>query len=215
MRDPVAQGWVQKVTDDLDEAVGWMVAARRERRQPPVGGLHTATWSTSSSTSTAQGGDGGAAVPTRPPATCPTTAATLRPGSLRAGLRDAARRPRGLPAPGRREPRTVTFEVLVGCGPLHATLGLRQLLWKAVFDARRGRGRGDSTRNGRTPPRLRSRPSYVERHHGPRCFDFGYGPFAGSVCPGRRRTCVRPTAPRWSASTRTGEARTATTGMDP
>ena len=55
-------------------------------------------------------------------------------------------------------------------------------------------------------------PSYVEDIMGPMCFDYGYGPFRWVCLSGNPEISAGPTARRWSASTRSGGARTATTG---
>jgi len=174
-----AQGWVQKVTDDLDEAVGWMVAAR-ERRQPLSVAYHgnvvdllehldrqgVTVELLSDQTSCHVPYDGG------------YTPAGLSFEQGREMLRADREAFRRLVD----ESLARHFEVLrrlSGRGMHFWDYG--NSFMKAVFDA----GVPAITRNGRDTTEGFIWPSYVEDIMGPMCFDFGYGPFRWVCLSGR------------------------------
>jgi len=174
-----AQGWVQKVTDDLDEAIGWMVAAR-ERRQPLSVAYHgnvvdllehldrqgVTVELLSDQTSCHVPYDGG------------YTPAGLSFEQGREMLRADREAFRRLVD----ESLARHFEVLrrlSGRGMHFWDYG--NSFMKAVFDA----GVPAITRNGRDTTEGFIWPSYVEDIMGPMCFDFGYGPFRWVCLSGR------------------------------
>ncbi len=166
-----AQGWVSKVTDDLEEAVGWMLAARDagrplsiayhgnvvdlleylDQERVPVELL-------SDQTSCHVPYDGG------------YTPAGVSFAEGRELLRSDRERFRTLVD----ESLARHFRVLTSLTARGARFwDYGNSFLKAVFDA----GVRDVARNGRDTTEGFVWPSYVEDIMGPMCFDYGYGPF--------------------------------------
>jgi len=166
-----SQGWVSKVTSDLDEAVGWMLSAR-DRREPLSIAYHgnvvdlleyidrhrVPVELLSDQTSCHVPYDGG------------YTPAGLSFEEGRHLLRTDRDRFRELVDSSLRR----HFEVLTSLtGRGHRFWDYGNSFMKAVFDA----GVPAIATNGRDTSQGFVWPSYVEDIMGPMCFDYGYGPF--------------------------------------
>jgi urocanate hydratase len=174
-----SQGWVSKVTDDLDTAVAWMLDAAAARKPASVayhGNIvdllehldanDVAVDLLSDQTSCHVPYEGGY---------CPAGVSFEEMRSLL--THDRARFKREVDASLKRHFRVL--QRLTSKGARFWDYGNAFL--RAVFDA----GVPEIARNGHDPSQGFVWPSYVEDIMGPMCFDYGYGPFRWVCLSGR------------------------------